>query len=58
MPGAVEINLPMLIGRRNVTEWRTENFFLIDLLTLKKLKAQHSRERCARVEIAEIVAGM
>jgi hypothetical protein len=27
MVGAVEINLPMLVGRRNVTEWRTEKFF-------------------------------
>jgi hypothetical protein len=38
--GAVENNLPRLIGGRNVTEWRTENFFPIAFLTSQEHKAQ------------------
>jgi len=47
VPGAVENNLPMLIGRRNVTEWRTENFFPKVLLTSEEHKAQRPFGHCA-----------
>jgi hypothetical protein len=52
----VEINLPMLGCARNVTEWRTENFFWIELLTLKKHKARRSLERRARCKNVDFVA--
>ena len=48
VPGAVENNLPMLVGRRNVTEWRTENFFPNPSLTSREQKAQRPFGRCAK----------
>jgi len=47
----VENNLPSLIGGRNVTEWRTENFFQIAFLTSQEHKAQRPSERCAECSI-------
>jgi len=37
----------MLAGRRNVTEWRTENFFPKPFLTSGEHKAQSPFELCA-----------
>jgi hypothetical protein len=54
--GAVEINLPMLGCARNVTEWRTENFFLIELLTLKKHWARRCFERRAQCNNVDYVS--
>jgi hypothetical protein len=43
----VENNLPMLAGPRNVTEWRTENFFRKASLTSPEHKAQSPFGLCA-----------